>query len=252
MNPLYHKLKEMRERPGMYLGKKSLTLLEPYINGYLDGQTKIKGDYEHSFSNFGEYVRRHFDIHSNHGWLKIINFYSSSDEDAVDLFYKLLDKFLMETFNPHEEIYKYVSVQTQYENRAVKEIHYTDHGNPKRHSNPHTHKIKWLPSDSYYFDYLHGNLDEVSTIFEHKDGRASFGSVDEFANNLLRGGEIEFTFNDKKYSITHPEGKLCFIEIGNEDSETFFDSIEKLLNYEIDKQKILDIVTKIKPYFRCF
>ena len=27
--------------------------------------------------------------------------------------------------------------------RATKEIHHTDHGNPKNHSNPHEHKIQW-------------------------------------------------------------------------------------------------------------
>lgn len=27
--------------------------------------------------------------------------------------------------------------------RATKEIHYTDHGNPKYHSNPHEHHIYW-------------------------------------------------------------------------------------------------------------
>lgn len=29
------------------------------------------------------------------------------------------------------------------EGRASKEIHYTDHGNPKQHSNPHVHIIHW-------------------------------------------------------------------------------------------------------------
>lgn len=27
--------------------------------------------------------------------------------------------------------------------RAAREIHYTDHGNPKRHTNPHEHTIRW-------------------------------------------------------------------------------------------------------------
>ena len=27
--------------------------------------------------------------------------------------------------------------------RAIREIHYTDHGNPKNHANPHEHIILW-------------------------------------------------------------------------------------------------------------
>ena len=27
--------------------------------------------------------------------------------------------------------------------RATKEIHHTDHGNPKNHTNPHEHIIRW-------------------------------------------------------------------------------------------------------------
>jgi hypothetical protein len=27
--------------------------------------------------------------------------------------------------------------------RATKEIHYSDHGNPKNHTNPHEHNIRW-------------------------------------------------------------------------------------------------------------
>lgn len=27
--------------------------------------------------------------------------------------------------------------------RAIKEVHYTDHGNPKWHHNPHEHIIRW-------------------------------------------------------------------------------------------------------------
>jgi hypothetical protein len=91
---LYEQLNQMRERPGMYLGRKSLTLLGAYIAGYVDHQYAIDKNHRSSFSKFGEYVREYFDIHTDHDWIKIITFYSSTDEDAVDLFYTLLDRFL--------------------------------------------------------------------------------------------------------------------------------------------------------------
>jgi hypothetical protein len=79
-----------------------------------------------------------------------------------------------------------------------------------------------------------------------------FESLEEFIDNLNRGGEIEFLFNEKKYSISHPEGNLTFIEQGNENSLRDFNNVNELLEYKIDNQKISDIVTLIQPFFRCF
>ncbi|MEI3336718.1 MAG: hypothetical protein V8R02_04535 [Clostridium sp.] len=42
------------------------------------------------------------------------------------------------------------------------------------------------------------------------------------------------------------------MEIGNEESEKVFDKVDELLEYEIDGQKIRNIIKYIKPYFRCF
>lgn len=36
--------------------------------------------------------------------------------------------------------------------RANREVHHTDHGNPKRHSNPHEHIIHWDSNGNPIFD----------------------------------------------------------------------------------------------------
>lgn len=250
MDPLYIKLKEMRDRPGMYLGEKSLTRLASYINGYLDGQTKIGETYSINFSDFNEYVKQYFDVTSNHDWLKVIKFYSSNDTHAVDIFYELLDKFLLYKSKSKEEVYEYISISAMCENRIVKETHYTDHGNAKMYTNPHIHEIKWLPDDSYYYDSLNGNLKELSQSFKPKSGLNYFDSVEEFLNSIIRGSEIEFIFNNKNYSITYPESNVCLIQIGNENSAVIFKHIDDLLDYKIDQKMIRNIITEIKPYFR--
>ena len=38
------------------------------------------------------------------------------------------------------------------EGRAIREIHYTDHGNPKYHNNPHEHKIRWDDNGNPLFE----------------------------------------------------------------------------------------------------
>lgn len=37
----------------------------------------------------------------------------------------------------------YKEIHIGSDGRAYKEIHYTDHGNPKYHKNPHEHTIEW-------------------------------------------------------------------------------------------------------------
>lgn len=87
---------------------------------------------------------------------------------------------------------------------------------------------------------------------ENIDNYDMFKSLEEFIDNMQRGGEIEFFYKNQKYSITRPQGKICFIKIGDEFSEKFFDNIDSFLEYKIDETKIKDIATVIEPYFRCF
>jgi hypothetical protein len=89
-------------------------------------------------------------------------------------------------------------------------------------------------------------------VHKIKNDNEKFDSLDEFIDNLSRGGEIEFIYKDKKYSITHPDGKLSFIEQYNEESLRYFNSIQELLDFSIEGDKIKDIVTIIQPFFRCF
>jgi hypothetical protein len=36
--------------------------------------------------------------------------------------------------------------------RAIREVHYTDHGNPKHHTNPHEHSIMWDKNGNPIFE----------------------------------------------------------------------------------------------------
>lgn len=79
-----------------------------------------------------------------------------------------------------------------------------------------------------------------------------FESIEEFSENIARGGEVEFVYNNKKFSITRQNNNIYLIEIGNNQSEREFSDINQLLDYKIDNCIFRDIVTLIEPYFRCF
>ena len=85
-----------------------------------------------------------------------------------------------------------------------------------------------------------------------KNDNDKFETVDEFIAFLNRGGEVEFRFNNKIYSITHGNNSLYFIEQYNMLSQQTFSSIDELLEYKIENYKIYDIITVIEPFFRTF
>jgi hypothetical protein len=85
-----------------------------------------------------------------------------------------------------------------------------------------------------------------------KGNEDKFDNLEEFVDNINRGGEIEFLFHEKKYSITHTEDVIAFIEQNNESALMYFKNIDELLKHKIDDQEIRNIVTEIQPFFRCF
>ena len=97
MKKLYKTLKKIKERPGLYLGRKSLMLLDAFLGGYsiccYDLEKKIEADI---FDGFQEYIQQRYNIRSTQSWAKIIDFYSLSDEEAFDNFYNLYEEFLKE------------------------------------------------------------------------------------------------------------------------------------------------------------
>ena len=69
---------------------------------------------------------------------------------------------------------------------------------------------------------------------------------------LNRGCEVEFLYNDKKYSITHTNKGISITEFYNEESERTYQNALQVLEYEIDEKKLKDIITKMKVIDRSF
>jgi len=94
MDILYKKIQQMKQRPGMYIGKKSLHLLQAYLNGYIAYHNEVNDKPNYFFlPEFQEYVQQRYNIHTTHSWASLITFFSCNDNDAFDKFYELLDDF---------------------------------------------------------------------------------------------------------------------------------------------------------------
>lgn len=84
----------------------------------------------------------------------------------------------------------------------------------------------------------------------------NFSSFEELLDNLIHGGEIEFRYGKKDFSITHGiiQGEKCLfvMEQYNEASmKTYYSPID-VGRYDIAGEKIIDIVPKLKITFRSF
>ena len=78
----------------------------------------------------------------------------------------------------------------------------------------------------------------------------NFVDADEFVDCVSRGGEVEFIFDNKKYSITHGESKIYVMEAYNEKSEKIYDNAVAVLSYHIGDKTISDILEDMKITFR--
>ena len=81
---------------------------------------------------------------------------------------------------------------------------------------------------------------------------SNFYDERDLVDCLNRGCEVEFLYNDKKYSITHTDEGISITEFYNEDSEKTYSNAEKALEYEIDGKFLKDIIFEMKIIDRSF
>ena len=95
---LWQVLNDVKEKPGMYIGKPSLERLCHLMNGYhlcMYNRDHVFYEYLSGFQVFVEQYYGLFEnIHSFHHWSDIIIFFSPSEKEAFYTFYELLDKYL--------------------------------------------------------------------------------------------------------------------------------------------------------------
>ena len=93
----------IRDKPMVLLGEKlELARIECYLMGFYQGQGSSGVEIHSVFrkfmsgggENFQSFVCAELDPKANKPWYLIIEFASSSQEEAVDIFYRLLDKYL--------------------------------------------------------------------------------------------------------------------------------------------------------------
>lgn len=93
---LYELLQRIKQRPGMYLARPSITRLRMFLMGYSIARAELglpTTEQEKEFGGFQDWIQERYNITSSHGWDSIILFYSADERDGLDRFFKLLEQF---------------------------------------------------------------------------------------------------------------------------------------------------------------
>ncbi|MUH00867.1 hypothetical protein F7734_54810 [Scytonema sp. UIC 10036] len=94
---LYEILEKIRVRPGMYIGRASVTVLFDFLVGYKTARRELGIELTNEDADFcehfHEFVERKHHLRTSNSWAKIIMLYCHHEKDGFDNFYKLLDEF---------------------------------------------------------------------------------------------------------------------------------------------------------------
>lgn len=93
---LYSLLQRIEERPGMYLGRRSIIRLRMLLAGYSLARRELNlpiTAQEKEFDRFQAWIEQRFNISSTQGWDSIILFHSTDEREALERFFRLFEQF---------------------------------------------------------------------------------------------------------------------------------------------------------------
>ena len=77
-----------------------------------------------------------------------------------------------------------------------------------------------------------------------------FESISDFKWSMKTGGEVEFEWKGKDYSILRVADGILFTEQYKPETAVTMQDIEQILDCTIDGQKLREIITKVNVIFR--
>lgn len=96
---LYDLLKRIKQRPGMYIGKVSLTRLKMLLMGYSMSRGELGlqlTEEEKRFAKFQQWIQIKYQVNSSEGWENIILSQVKDEKLAFELFFELFEQFNLE------------------------------------------------------------------------------------------------------------------------------------------------------------
>ena len=154
--------------------------------------------------------------------------------------------------------------------KADSETHYSDHGTPTLHDNPHTHDIYWDELGPHLGKIEHTgkaygrerrwlSMKTIVPANTFEDDR--FKTISDFKWCMKRGGEVQFEWNGVMYCCfgcvspvagTAPKMVICqagSVEV-NTRTEKWCDTADEILEYMVGDDRLRDVITQVKVWER--
>jgi hypothetical protein len=94
---IYNVLEKIKGRPGMYIGKPSITILRHFLVGYVFARSELGIELSEEDTDFCEnfqlWVQNRYNVRTSNSWANIILLFTRDEKDALNCFFKLLDEF---------------------------------------------------------------------------------------------------------------------------------------------------------------
>lgn len=76
-----------------------------------------------------------------------------------------------------------------------------------------------------------------------------FKTISDFKDCMIRNGEVEFEWDGKNYSITHPD-KISISEANKHSTEKLCSTADEVLEYKIGNVRLRDVITQVTVWSR--
>ena len=97
MSDLYELIRQIKNKPGLFIGSPSVSSLFMFLNGYRFARRQMNlsiSAQEQEFQEFQPWLQERYAIKSTHSWSQMILFHSIDERDAFERFFILFDEFL--------------------------------------------------------------------------------------------------------------------------------------------------------------
>ncbi|TAE56912.1 MAG: hypothetical protein EAZ76_11905 [Nostocales cyanobacterium] len=97
MAGIYEVLQKIKDRPGMYIGNSSITVLRHFLVGYKFARNELGVELNQEeadfYDNFQPWIQQHFNVRTSNSWANIILLFTRDEKDAFNRFFTLLEEF---------------------------------------------------------------------------------------------------------------------------------------------------------------
>ena len=185
--------------------------------------------------------------------------------DALISFSRIFFDLLAKSASPDDKKGNRIDTKISEDGRATRERHYTDHNKPWVHTNPHDHNINWdspkpgIPNfEKPYINYPDGYVPEfkyfkeagyMSIVGTNSFEENGFKTISDFKDCIIRNGEVEFEWDGRNYSITHPD-KISISEANKRETEKLCSTADEVLEYKVGDTSLRDVITQVTVWSR--